>query len=74
MRKKFRCRTCDQVAAYEGFPDGWYQLTVNDTAAPNGRFRYLGMFCSIVCLVGHIPEMAQTETDIQKRLERERAH
>lgn len=61
------CRTCSLAA--EVFPDGWYQLSVNDTTASNGRYRYLGQFCSIVCLAQHLPEMARVEQAIQKRRE-----
>jgi hypothetical protein len=67
-----RCRTCDRMSTYDGFPDGWYQLTVNDSGAPNGKYRYLGLFCSIVCLSGHLPVMSQTETEIDRRRERQR--
>lgn len=66
------CRRCGQVSEGEAFPEGWYQLSVNDVRAPNGKYRYLGLFCSIVCLAQHLPEMSQVETDIQRRKEAQR--
>jgi hypothetical protein len=64
------CKVCGLTGP--SFPDGWYQLTVNDTTAPNGKYRYLGVFCSIVCLAQHMPEMARVETVIQRSKEHSR--
>ena len=60
------CRSCGRSSTYKDRPDGWYQLSVNDSAAPRG-YRYLGMFCSIACLEARVPEMARVEADIRAR-------
>ena len=66
------CRRCGLVSVGEAHPDGWYALSVNDMNAPNGKYRYLGLFCSIVCLAQHLPEMSKVEADIQYRREHSR--
>jgi hypothetical protein len=63
------CRSCGMRG--DDHPEGWYQVSVNDSAAPSGRgYRYLGLFCSIACLTNHLPEMSRTEQAIQQRQER----
>jgi hypothetical protein len=61
-----QCRSCGAQSTYRDQPDGWYQLSVNDSSVPK-RYRYLGVFCSIACLEAHVPEMARVEADIKRK-------
>ena len=61
------CQTCQRISE-EGIPDGWYQVTVTDSAMPKGRpYRYLGLFCSMSCLAQAMPRMTAVEADIVRR-------
>lgn len=66
-RHQARCKTCGTLGP--DFPTGWYSLSVNDPQAPNGKYRYIGLFCSVVCLTEQLPEISRVEESIQRRLQ-----
>jgi hypothetical protein len=61
MIKTVSCRTCGRTVTVQepanGHPYGWYTLSVNvppDMGHKGEKFfRWLGMFCSIGCLMAH---------------------
>jgi hypothetical protein len=59
------CHSCHTRVVDGRLPDGWYQLSVNDRYAPNKKYRYLGLFCSIACIEASLHEFAQVEHTIR---------
>ena len=58
--RRVHCRGCARQATTpapaEGHPYGWYTLSVNvppEIAGGGRAYIYIGLFCSIGCLVGH---------------------
>jgi hypothetical protein len=58
--RRVHCRGCNREATTPnpagGHPYGWYTLSVNvpPEVGSNGRpYIYIGLFCSVSCLVGH---------------------
>ena len=60
MIKTATCRNCGRTVAIpapsEGHPYGWYSLSVGVPAelGHSGKtYRWVGMFCSVGCLMAH---------------------
>ena len=58
--RRVHCRGCGRQTTAPnpaaGHPYGWYTLSVNTPpeVGSNGRpYIYIGLFCSVSCLVGH---------------------
>lgn len=66
MTKRIYCATCKREGTV-GEDDGWYAITVTDRHSSNGKYRYIGMFCSMICVQEAIPEMCRTEDEIRRK-------
>ena len=66
-RRAVTCKGCGGVAVCEhaGTPAGWYGLTVAlppGMATQSGRnYLWVGLFCSVRCLAGSVPELERQE-------------
>jgi hypothetical protein len=66
-----RCRNCNGTARRPGpggYPVGWYGLTVSvpewySGDATGKTYVWLGMFCSVTCLLAHGPQL-QADADL----------
>jgi hypothetical protein len=74
------CRGCDRTVEVpdpdnDGHPYGWYSLSVRMPLELNGLtrkpFRWVGMFCSIECLMGHGPQLIAWQKRMADQYERE---
>jgi len=73
--KTVTCRACGRTleisAPQAGHPYGWYSLSVNVPSHLNsvsGRpYRWVGLFCSVSCLVGHEAEL-RSQRALMRRL------
>lgn len=66
MPRIVQCKGCNgvQESDAEGRPYGWYSLTVKvpPRLGKHGKpFVWVGLWCSIVCLAGDLPLLADQE-------------
>ena len=63
--KKITCRTCERTVVIpepaDGHPYGWFALTahlpIHLNAQSKRGYRWIGMFCSVRCLMAHEAEL-----------------
>lgn len=63
-RKNYYCRGCSKMQEGYGVPRGWYAIARHPgsdgvTRPPSERpwVERLGVFCSVACIAGHIPQL-----------------